>query len=148
MSALGPIADVVGGFAARAHSRVRARMLNRDAAFAKEAADSEARSILRDAREAEASGTVAAASSGFTIGGSALDVLSWMAQTADANAGRARLEGARRAHALRTEAAVTRAEGNLAAFTGVARGVSNFANMQSSAASAAGKSGGRIDAKN
>lgn len=125
--ALDALGSFVQGRAARVQSKMRARVLEQDALARKAAGESEALGIEREGRAAVAAGTVAAATSGFTVDGSALDVLGWMEQQTGANAGKARWEAEREARAIRNEAAATRYQGKVAYATGLIRAGSSLA---------------------
>jgi len=119
--------SIFQGNSAYAGAKAKSAALKRDALSARQAGESQAMAITRNAREGIAAGTVSAGSSGFTVDGSALDVLSYMAQQYDANARVARRNAELSAVRLRNEAAVTLYEGKVARMTGYINAATSLA---------------------
>lgn len=119
----GDVMNAAGSLYSGAMSRklrnARARGLDMDAQMAVAAGESNARAIARNANAAQGSGVVAAGSSGFTIEGSALDVLGWMEQEFASEAGKARWEAGRQAMAIRNEASLERFQGKVDMVQGI-----------------------------
>jgi hypothetical protein len=113
------VGSVISARGAYHQGKARAKALRADALEARNAATSEAGAIELRAREALAQGAVTAAASGFTVDGSALDVLGWMAQQHDADARTVRRDGAIQAARLRNEAAQAAYQGRIGAVTGL-----------------------------
>ncbi len=118
--------QALGGFFGR---RARARSLAEDARIQTLAGESEARDRMRAGSAAMAAGAARGAASGFTLEGSATDVLAQMARDVEVDAGRARWDAALRARRLRNEARQENRNavlglvgGGLAAGAGVIRG--------------------------
>lgn len=141
-SILQGVGSIFTGFRANAAAKARARALEADAEEKKTEGALAAASITRDASRAIGRGVVAAASSGFTVSGSALDVLGDMAQEYDASSRNAVRNARFAALRLRNEARVSRYNGATALTEGIVRGAASFADGASDAAAAAAKAGG------
>lgn len=126
------VGSIFAGNAAYAAGKAKAAALRRDALEAKKAGENQARAIERNSRAAQGAGTVAAASSGFTVDGSALDVLSWMAQQYDADARTARYNANMDAVRLRNEANMAVYQGRVGQVTGYVRAGASISEAYSS----------------
>lgn len=103
-TALGAAGHLVDGIGAFVAGRARAAGLRADARARIETGEAQADDIMREGREAVAFGTVQAGASGFTVDGSALDVIGRLAQEADTASRRARWQSMREADKIRQEA--------------------------------------------
>lgn len=106
--------QMVQGVAQFGASRARAKALRAQARDTRRMGEVEYRRRAEEGRRALASATARAAASGFTVGGSALNVIADMAREKDANARGARWEASREAMSLRNTARQVKAQGTAA----------------------------------
>ena len=122
-TAIGAAADVAQGFFGLFGGFAQAKALKQDARQRELIGIAEANDIARQGREAEAFGAAQAGASGFTLEGSATDVLARLGAEAETAAQRARWEAYRDADQARYEAKIRKRQGILGfagAFLGAA----------------------------
>lgn len=111
--------QVVQGVATFGASRARAKAMQAQAKETRKLGDVEYRRRTEEGRRQLASATARAAASGFTVEGSALNVIADLARENDANARGARWAASREALSLRNTARQVKAQGNAALLSGV-----------------------------
>lgn len=137
---LSAASSVMSGLGQRAAGRARHASLMRNSVRQNEIGAAEAARSDRESRRAIGRGVTLAGKSGFTIEGSALDVIAGMAQEATADAGRAVWEGSLRAARLRADAKEAKKRGDRAFVTGLVKAGGTLL----TAAAAGGLGGGAI----
>lgn len=123
---LGSAGHLIEGIGAFTAARARAAGLRADARARLETGEAQADDIMREGRAAVAFGTVQAGASGFTVDGSAMDVIGRLAQEADTASRRARWQSMREADRLRQEAAQAKRAGIFGLLKGVASAAASF----------------------
>lgn len=106
--------QMVSGLAQYGAAKARSKAMRAEAKETRKLGDVEYRRRAEEGRRQLASATARAAASGFTVEGSALNVIADMARENDANARGARWEASRAALGLRNTARQVRAQGTAA----------------------------------